>query len=74
MSAADSDPSSQAPSHSHNYPLQVLGNRGLMEVAGQSIIDMKLGGLQSTHRGFDFAAEEGGVHIRRMLCSFPSMH
>jgi hypothetical protein len=74
MSAADSDPSSRAPSRSHNYPLQALGNRGSMEVAGRSIIDMNLGGLQSTHRGFDFAAEEGGVHIQRTLRSFPSMH
>ena len=66
-SAADSPPASRASSRSHTHPLQVLGNpRGSMETAGRSVTDMSLGGLQSTHRGFDFASEEGGVHIRRM--------
>lgn len=64
-SVADSSPSSRAPSRSH-YPLQTLGNRGSMEAAARSVTDMSLGGVQSTHRGFDFASEEGGVHIRRM--------
>ncbi|KAF8514068.1 phospholipid-translocating ATPase [Gautieria morchelliformis] len=67
LSTADSSPSSRAPSRSHSYPLQALGNgRPSMEAAGRSVTDMSLGGVQSTHRGFDFASEEGGVHIRRM--------
>ncbi|GJJ12412.1 hypothetical protein Clacol_006654 [Clathrus columnatus] len=50
-----------------NYPLQVLADRRqLMDLPNRSVTDMSLGGIQSTNRGFDFAVEEGGVHLRRI--------
>ena len=65
-SLRESRPSSRAASRAAIYPLQALGHTGDMEAAGRSVTDMSLGGLQSTHRGFDFASEEGGVHMRRI--------
>lgn len=67
VSTSDSQHSSGVPSRLHGDPPQALGcSRPSMEAAGRSVTDMSLGGVQSTHRGFDFASEEGGVHIRRI--------
>ena len=64
---SESLPPSQTTSRSYTHPMQVLGNpRGSIETARRSVTDMSLGGIQSTNRGFDFASEEGGPHIRRM--------
>ncbi|KAF8582656.1 phospholipid-translocating P-type ATPase [Ramaria rubella] len=67
ITSADSGPSSRSASRLRSYSPHGLGiGRPSMEAAGRSVTDMSLGGVQSTHRGFDFASEEGGVHIRRM--------
>lgn len=49
-------------------PMQILGEtRSLSyEHFNRSMTDMSLGGAQISNRGFDFAAEEGGVHLRRV--------
>ncbi|GJJ13717.1 hypothetical protein Clacol_007973 [Clathrus columnatus] len=48
-------------------PLQDLGEtRSLSYTFNRSMTDMSLGGEQTTNRGFNFAAEEGGVHLRRI--------
>lgn len=50
-----------------NYPLQVLADTTpIMGLSNRSVTDMSLGGIQSTDRGFGFATEEGGVHLRRI--------
>jgi len=66
VSMSDSRVSSRVPSRAHDYPPHAPLVRPSMEGAARSVTDMSLGGVQSTHRGFDFASEEGGVHIRRM--------
>ncbi|KAF8507334.1 phospholipid-translocating ATPase [Hysterangium stoloniferum] len=63
----ESQLSSRAGSRLNSYPLQSLHNGGpLTEAASRSVTDMSLGGMQTSHRGFDFASEEGGVHMRRI--------
>jgi len=58
---------SRPASQSHNYPMQIIHHgRTSMEAAGRSVTDMSLGGIQTQNRGFNFASEEGGVHIRRI--------
>jgi phospholipid-translocating ATPase len=58
---------SEAGNQLTNYPLQILHiGRPSMDGARRSVTDMSLGGMQTPHRGFDFASEEGGVHMRRI--------
>jgi len=66
---------SRVSSHLHNYPMRILSHgRPSMEIAGRSVTDMSLGGLQTPHRGFDFASEEGGVAIRRIQSNLSDRH
>ncbi|KIJ29370.1 hypothetical protein M422DRAFT_76759 [Sphaerobolus stellatus SS14] len=59
--------STTASSQLHHFPMRVLSqDRNSMEIAGRSVTDMSLGGIQSQPRGFGFFTEEGGVQIQRI--------
>lgn len=49
-------------------PMQVLGETRSLSYdhPNRSMTDMSLGGERISNRGFNFAAEEGGVHLRRV--------